>query len=628
MIQVVGPQFTQWDIGRSVKVLDSTATHIHFANKGDSTAVIIEIKDKTAKIPDYLFQTGKDIVAYAVLDGVTLERKSFFITKRERPENYVYEEDRRNYIYELITGAEEATAAANEATDKANEAAQNAAQASEAASVSAVTASEAANNANDAAYKAAQTAKSLMIIGKVEGDSIHLDDAAEQYLVSGRVFGKTTQAGAPTPAAPVDLVSSVDGDSLSIHVNSKNLFTGWEAGGIHTGNGIEITGDDKRRTGFLPVFEPGQKICFSGIPNTMNSFAAFYNSDKEFISRSPGNATVPRVVDVPDGAKYFRFTIYESASLSGKISEADAMVHLTMIEAGSIATGYERGNAVQAATISVPNGLRGIPVTAGGNYTDENGQQWVCDEIDLDRGVYVKRIGRVTLTGTESWLGYFVDGVTNQFHTASPVLHASDECGAMCAYYKPIAINDRGGNFGTVYTYASGIAFNTLECATIDEWKALLAQRNTTVLYKLATPVETALAAEEIAAFAALYTHRQKTIVSNDGFAHMEIEYVMDAKKYIDSIIKGSAGWIADVSLPSAKWVGADSPYSQVVQIAGVTENSQVDLTPDVEQLAIFHEKDLAFVTENVGGVVTVYAVGQKPANDYTIQATIKEVYV
>ncbi len=68
--------------------------------------------------------------------------------------------------------------------------------------------------------------------------------------------------------------------------------------------------------------------------------------------------------------------------------------------------------------------------------------------------------------------------------------------------------------------------------------------------------------------------------------------------------------------------------YSQVVQIDGVTENSQVDLTPSVEQLAVFHEKDLAFVTENVDGVVTVYAIGQKPPNNYTIQVTITEVRV
>lgn len=85
-------------------------------------------------------------------------------------------------------------------------------------------------------------------------------------------------------------------------------------------------------------------------------------------------------------------------------------------------------------------------------------------------------------------------------------------------------------------------------------------------------------------------------------------------------------GRIGYVNILANKWVGDSSPYSQVVEIEGVTENTQVDLTPSVEQLAIFHEKDLAFVTANTGGTVTVYAVGQKPANDYTIQVTMKEV--
>lgn len=90
----------------------------------------------------------------------------------------------------------------------------------------------------------------------------------------------------------------------------------------------------------------------------------------------------------------------------------------------------------------------------------------------------------------------------------------------------------------------------------------------------------------------------------------------------------GSTATIGEVTLLASAWVGNASPYSQVVEIEGVTENSQVDLTPSVEQLAVFHHKDLAFVTENEDGVVTVYALGDKPLNDYTIQVTITEVTV
>lgn len=91
---------------------------------------------------------------------------------------------------------------------------------------------------------------------------------------------------------------------------------------------------------------------------------------------------------------------------------------------------------------------------------------------------------------------------------------------------------------------------------------------------------------------------------------------------------KVSTAAIGVAELLADKWVTNGNLHSQVVSIDGVTEHSQVDLTPDVEQLAIFYEKDLTFVTENDGGVVTVYAIGQKPANDYEVQVTITEVNV
>jgi hypothetical protein len=89
-----------------------------------------------------------------------------------------------------------------------------------------------------------------------------------------------------------------------------------------------------------------------------------------------------------------------------------------------------------------------------------------------------------------------------------------------------------------------------------------------------------------------------------------------------------SAPTIGEVTLLASAWVDENNLHSQVVEIEGVTENSQVDLTPSVEQLLIFYEKDLTFVAENEGGIVTVYAIGQKPTNDYTIQVTITEVNV
>lgn len=97
-----------------------------------------------------------------------------------------------------------------------------------------------------------------------------------------------------------------------------------------------------------------------------------------------------------------------------------------------------------------------------------------------------------------------------------------------------------------------------------------------------------------------------------------------------EEVVKlANAPKISEVTLSAAAWGGeGDKWYSQIVTCKDFTEKCQVDITPDLQQLEIFYEKDLTFLTKNLGGVVTVYAVGQKPLNDYTVQVTLTEVDV
>lgn len=104
-------------------------------------------------------------------------------------------------------------------------------------------------------------------------------------------------------------------------------------------------------------------------------------------------------------------------------------------------------------------------------------------------------------------------------------------------------------------------------------------------------------------------------------------DFIAEAQKLLDDLRAAASGaTIGYIDLPADKWVGEGTLYSQIVHVAGTTKNSRVDVNPSVEQLAIFHDKDIAFVTENEDGVVTVYCIGQKPTNDYTMQVTITEV--
>ena len=80
------------------------------------------------------------------------------------------------------------------------------------------------------------------------------------------------------------------------------------------------------------------------------------------------------------------------------------------------------------------------------------------------------------------------------------------------------------------------------------------------------------------------------------------------------------------VTLLASDWVGENSPYYQTVYIDGVTENSKVNLSATADQLEAVRGQELVLVAENYGGTVVVKAVGEKPQNDFTVQATIKEV--
>ena len=651
MIEIIGTELNQWDTGRSVKVTGIEATHVHFANTGDSKAPIMQLYESMAKIPDYLLQTGKQLCVYAVANGVTIERKMFSVKKRERPENYVYDEDQRNFIYELIQSAEDATEGANNATEVASKAAQNADNSSALALESASRASEAAEdaekasaNANEAAAKASQTAKSLMVVGKAEGSSIYLDDAIEQYLVGLRVFGKTTQDGTPTPDAPVELVSAGDSGAVTVIVAGKNLLENTAVNNSNM-NGVSFAVNDDR------------SITANGTAKAdtyfvVNESVQLGNGEYYLTGCPVGGSATSYFLYISGLVQDFGNGARSELSGSHKIGiciKANATVsNLTfypMIRPVSVTDGTYEPYKGKTLAISTPNGLPGIPVTSGGNYIDASGQQWVCDEIDLAKGVHIHRLGKWVINGSAkpnvladgnnggTVLAYLYTDVMSGISTNRVPKMCDKLQSPTTAYpgsYKDCEVGFWSFNTAGGTTPDMFLVFNVGKFSTEDEASNYLLKNPLTFIGILATPVEAPLSEEELATYDTLHTYRNHTTVSNDASAHMELEYAMDAKKYIDSLIGsgGASARLASVTLRASAWTGADSLFSQVVTVAGVTPYSKVDLLPSVEQLAIFYNKDVTFLTENEGGVVTVYAIGEKPVQDYTMQVQITEVVV
>lgn len=211
------------------------------------------------------------------------------------------------------------------------------------------------------------------------------------------------------------------------------------------------------------------------------------------------------------------------------------------LEIGTVATPYEPYKQPQSLTIPTPNGLPGVPVSSDGNYTDENGQQWICDEIDLERGVKVQRVVKKVFDGTERIESneatnagqFYITGVTPRGISAIGQLN-SHYTGVGGDYgYSSIApgCSVRGSNFWILDTRLSSV--NDLKTFITEQYNA---GTPLTQLYRI-EPIETPLTEEEIASYKALHTNYPNTTIYNDDGAYSEVKYVADTKNYVDNKI-------------------------------------------------------------------------------------------
>lgn len=195
------------------------------------------------------------------------------------------------------------------------------------------------------------------------------------------------------------------------------------------------------------------------------------------------------------------------------------------IELGTVATEYEPYKPAQMLIIPTSGGLPGIPVSSGGNYTDEKGQQWVCDEIDLEKGERVQWIGKTVVDGKKV---KFVASSNSVYWNLPPGTSPGIIDGGTCIsrYFAERAF---AGNkkYGFAWTSSERMKpyFDTLK-----ELNAFCVQKNSegnplTIYYCIETPIRTPLSSEVIAAYKALRTYSPTTTVINDAGAGMSVGY-------------------------------------------------------------------------------------------------------
>ena len=250
-------------------------------------------------------------------------------------------------------------------------------------------------------------ARQNILVGTETGNPISVDDAFPAPLCTLTVYGRSTQDGTPTPDAPVPIVSAGDSGSLTVKVTGKNLiptncgqnttalrydaqYNRWVFDALKAVGLVNARIIDPETARYL-LAAGTYTITLVSSENVQNVTISAVNADwKTLASVTPDRLS-----------KTFSVNANTIVGCYFVPTDVNATGYLQVqLELGTTATAYSPYRE-QLLTLPTPHGLPGIPVTSGGNYTDSTGQQWVCDEVDLERGVKVQRVDKAAFDSTK-----------------------------------------------------------------------------------------------------------------------------------------------------------------------------------------------------------------------------------
>ena len=289
-------------------------------------------------------------------------------------------------------------------------------------------------------------------------------DITFQIMVSKEVPTKwepyTGGKPAPSPSYPQKITDAGNDGNIAVKIQGKNLID--IASGIK--QGYNVTQPNLKLI-------PGQAYTFTNV-DASTGVSLYEATTNTNLTKGYPTAGLSKTFVMPDIPN----AVVILAGLNGDWNTGDLSKIKIQLELGDKSTPYEPYKPAQTLIVSTPDGLPGIPVSSGGNYTDENGQQWVTDEVDLAKGVCIKRVEKIVSYNNESINGSYIS-----------------ETGELTVGAR--------------------------------------------VLFVLDTSVETPLLPETITAFRKLCMNYPVTTITNSDNCGMEVAYIADTKAYIDGKI-------------------------------------------------------------------------------------------
>lgn len=354
-----------------------------------------------------------------------------------------------------------------------------------------------------------------VLVGSETGNPVSCDDAFAAPLCGLTVYGKSTQDGTPSPDAPVPIVSAGDGGSVAVKVTGKN----WMPPNLRTGNFVECS--VKKNTQITVVFK-GDIVSQGG-----NILFVGENNEQMWVGIDKGS--VRKDIVLKANATKFQYL------LEDMVSENVCMTW------NASSPDYEPYRE-QLLTLPTPNGLPSIPVASGGNYTDQNGQQWICDEVDLERGVKVQRVKSVDISSLDKSFWVFRNDIdanvsATRYSNKAVIIDFRASAPAM-SNILPAGVGNDVNTFRLVATplYLYQFNLDSSKFPTVESWVEYLEANTVLIIYAPATPIETPLTPAEIAAYKAITAYAPDTVVQASDGAGIKLDYQRDVNLVVKNL--------------------------------------------------------------------------------------------
>lgn len=236
-------------------------------------------------------------------------------------------------------------------------------------------------------------------------------------------------------------------------------------------------------------------------------------------------------------------TVYGRSTQDGTPTPDNPVPIVSAGDGGTIAVTLSDGNGkTQTLILPTPTGLPGVPVASGGNYTDQNGQQWICDEVDLERGVKVQRVTTIVFSDQKKFTLETTSTSTKfRFSTAANGLKTTNLTTAdSSAFCSALVLGKQASTWTTPNTFTIGadarlyVRFENIN--SLNELQQYLQRTPMSLTAILATPIETPLSPAEIAAYKALTAYAPDTVVQASDGAGIKLDYQRDVNLVVKNL--------------------------------------------------------------------------------------------